>query len=329
MRAWLERVWYGRGAGALLLAPLALVYGMLVALRRYAYRRGLLAVPALPRPVIVIGNLTVGGSGKTPFTAWLARALAAQGLRAGIVSRGYGGRARGPLRVVPETDPAQAGDEPVLLARRSGAAVAVARDRVAAARLLLPEVDVILADDGLQHYRLHRDFEVVVVDGVRRFGNGRLLPAGPLREPRRRAAEAQLVVVNGGAAGEGEIGMRLEPGAVVSFVSGERRPLAAVAGRRVHAVAGIGDPARFFATLRAAGVEPIEHPFADHAPLTAADIGFDDELPVLMTEKDAVKCTGFASARHAWLEVEAAFSADDGALIVELVLDALWRRPRH
>jgi tetraacyldisaccharide 4'-kinase len=120
----------------------------------------------------------------------------------------------------------------------------------------------------------------------------------------------------------------LQPGEVVSFVSGERRPLAAFAGRRVHAVAGIGDPARFFATLRAAGVEPIEHPFADHAALTAADIGFADDLPVLMTEKDAVKCTGFATARHAWLEVEAAFSADDGAHIVELVLEALWRRPR-
>ena len=328
MRAWLERVWYGRAAGALLLAPLALAYGVLVELRRFAYRRGLLAVQRLPRPVIVIGNLTVGGSGKTPFAAWLARALAAQGLRPGIVSRGYGGRARGPLRVAPDTDPAEAGDEPVLLARRSGAAVVVARDRVAAARVLVPEVDVILADDGLQHYRLHRDLEIVVVDGVRRFGNGWLLPAGPLREPRRRAAAAQLVVVNGGTAGEGEIGMRLQPGEVVSFVSGERRPLAAFAGRRVHAVAGIGDPARFFATLRAAGVEPIEHPFPDHAVLTAADIGFADELPVLMTEKDAVKCTGFATARHAWLEVEAAFSADDGAHIVELVLEALWRRPR-
>ena len=329
MRAWLERVWYGRAAGALLLLPLAWLYGALVALRRLAYRRGLLTVQQLPRPVLVIGNLTVGGSGKTPFAMWLARALAAQGLRVGIVSRGYGGSARGPLRVVAESDPAQAGDEPVLLARHSGATVVVARDRVAAARLLVPEVDVILADDGLQHYRLHRDVEIVVVDGVRRYGNGRLLPAGPLREPRRRAAEAQLVVVNGGTAGPGEIAMRLEPGAVVSFAGGERRPLAAFTGRRVHAVAGIGDPGRFFATLRAAGVEPVEHPFPDHATLTAADIGFDDDLPVLMTEKDAVKCTGFATARHAWLEVEAAFSAEDGAHIVELVLDSLWRRPRH
>jgi len=304
MRAWLERVWYGQAAGGAWLVPLAALFGRVVRLRRLAYRRGWLASGHPGRPVVVVGNLTVGGSGKTPLTAWLATELAARGLRVGIASRGHGGTATGPVEVTAASDPAVVGDEPVLLARRTGARVVVARDRLAAARALAPGVDLILADDGLQHYRLARDLEVLVVDGRRRFGNGRLLPAGPLREPVGRARDVDLVVVNG-AGQAGEVTMTLEPGAVVALGSGERSALGAWRGRRVHALAGIGDPARFFATLRAAGIDPIEHPRPDHAPVGAADVAFGDELPVLMTEKDAVKCRSLPPARLAYLEVTA------------------------
>jgi tetraacyldisaccharide 4'-kinase len=195
----------------------------------------------------------------------------------------------------------------------------VGRDRVAAARLLAAEVDLVLADDGLQHYRLARDLEIVVVDGARRFGNGRLLPAGPLREPPARAAEADFVIVNGGPAAGGEIAMSLRPGEVVALGSGARCALAGFAGKQVHAVAGIGDPARFFATLRAAGLSPIEHPLADHAPLVPSDLEFGDALPVLMTEKDAVKCGGFPDRGRYWLEV----SADIEPIAAERLLGRL------
>jgi tetraacyldisaccharide 4'-kinase len=179
---------------------------------------------------------------------------------------------------------------------------------------------VILADDGLQHYRLRRDLEILVVDGRRRFGNGRLLPAGPLREPARRAGEVGLVVVNGGRTAPGEHAMRLVARAVVPLDGGGRSALPDWAGRRVHAVAGIGDPARFFATLRAAGLDPVEHPLPDHARLTVADVTFADGLPVLMTEKDAVKCRSFGSSGLAYLEVEAEFSVPDAEAMLARVL---------
>jgi len=325
MRGWLEGVWYGKAPGGAWLRPLAALFGIAVRARRAAYRRGWLASGHPGKPVVVIGNLTVGGSGKTPLAAWLAAALAARGLRVGIASRGHGGTARGPLAVTAQSAPAEVGDEPVLLARRGGARVVVGRDRLAAARALAPEVDVILADDGLQHYRLARDLEILVVDGVRRYGNGRLLPAGPLREPLARAAGVGLVVANGGVAGAGELAMALEPQAVVALGSGARSALADWRGRRVHAVAGIGHPARFFAALRSAGVEAIEHPLPDHATLTAADLSFGDGLPVLMTEKDAVKCGSFPPAGLAYLEVAARFSERDAEALLARVLAVAGR----
>jgi tetraacyldisaccharide 4'-kinase len=325
MRAWLERVWYGEAPGGAWLLPLAALFGAGVRLRRLGYARGWLERGDPGRPVVVVGNLTVGGSGKTPLTAWLATALESRGLRVGIASRGHGGSARGPLEVTAASDPALVGDEPVLLARRTGARVVVARDRLAAARRLAPDVDLILADDGLQHYGLARALEILVVDGRRRFGNGRLLPAGPLREPVARAATVDVVVVNGGAAGPGELAMTLEAGSVVALGSGERSALADWRGRRVHAVAGIGDPARFFATLRAAGLDPLEHPLPDHASITPGDLAFGDELPVLMTEKDAVKCRSFPPARLAYLEVTARLEARDAADLLARVLTLLGR----
>jgi tetraacyldisaccharide 4'-kinase len=253
----------------------------------------------LPVPVIVIGNLSVGGTGKTPLTIAVVAALRARGYRPGVVSRGYGGSQREPLLLGDTPDPAQVGDEPCLI-HASGVPVAVGRDRPAAARLLFDAgCNVLVADDGLQHYRLARDVEICVIDGVRRFGNRRLLPAGPLREPPSRLQRVDLRVCNGGVAQDGEYPMQLCGGDVVALDDGRTQPLASFGGQRVHAVAAIGNPQRFFDSLRAAGIDTIEHAFADHHDFAATDLDFADDLPVLMTDKDAVKCRRFVQP-HWW-----------------------------
>ncbi|MBL8296778.1 MAG: tetraacyldisaccharide 4'-kinase [Rhodanobacteraceae bacterium] len=291
-----EQVWYHDAAIPVSWRLLARLYGSLTALRRHAYARGWLKSYALGKPVVVVGNISVGGTGKTPLTIALVRALAARGLRAGIVSRGYGGSVKGPVLLEDDSSPAQVGDEPVLMHALSGAPVAIGRDRVAAARILVArsDVDVVLADDGLQHYRLRRDIEICVIDGARRFGNRRQLPAGPLREPLSRLAQVDFRVCNGGLAHADEIQLHLRDEGAQRLVDGERVPLTAFAHRRVHAVAGIGNPRRFFDSLRACRIEVIEHAFADHHCFRETDIAFGDGLPVLMTSKDAVKCRVFA-----------------------------------
>ena len=295
----LQAVWYGGRTPPLALRALSVLFGALSDLRRRLYATGLLPGVRLPVPVVVVGNITAGGTGKTPLTIALVEALRERGFKPGVVSRGYGGSAREPLLLDARTAPAIAGDEACLIRRVTNAPVAVGRDRAAAARLLLApgDADVIVADDGLQHYRLHRDVEICVIDGERRFGNGRLLPAGPLREPLARLASLGFRVCNGGAPHAGEVAMRLAGDSAVSLSDpSQRRALRDFASLRVHAVAGIGNPLRFFAQLRALGIEVVEHPFPDHHAFAAADLGFGDDAPVLMTEKDAVKCAAFALA---------------------------------
>jgi tetraacyldisaccharide 4'-kinase len=275
------------------------------------------------KAVIVVGNLTVGGSGKTPMTAWLALRLRAAGYRVGIVSRGYGRKGtEHSLLVRPGADPAAVGDEPILLARRTGVPVWVDRDRVRAARALAElGAEVVISDDGMQHHQLPRDIAILMLDGRRRLGNGLCLPAGPLREPRTVAARADFVVSTGGQPQQGEYLMELLPGAEVQAVSGSgaSRPLGAFAGRPAHAVAGIADPDRFFVALEREGIDVIRHPFRDHHRFRARDIDFDDPYPVLMTEKDAVKCTGFADVRHWYWPVSAKPEpAFEGALLQRL-----------
>lgn len=273
--------------------PLTAAYGTLTALRRGLYRAGVLRAVRLPVPVVVIGNLTAGGTGKTPLTIALAAALCERGWHPGVVSRGHGGSERGPLLLGDAPDPRAVGDEPCLI-RASGVPVAIGRDRPAAAALLVAAgCDVVIADDGLQHYRLARDLEICVIDGVRRFGNGHLLPAGPLREPLHRLARVDLRVCNDGKPEAGEHAMRLVGDEVVALADECRRPLITFTGQRVHAVAAIGNPARFFAALRDAGIDVVEHAFADHHAFVAGDLAFGDAAPVLMTDKDAVKCAGF------------------------------------
>jgi tetraacyldisaccharide 4'-kinase len=302
------KYWYRRGALAWLLWPASLAFGLVAALRRLAYRLRLARVHRAGVPVIVVGNLTVGGSGKTPLVLWIAEFLKAGGWRPGIVSRGYGGAVREPRAVTIASEPAEVGDEPVLLARRSGCPVWVAPDRAAASlalRLQHPECDVIVLDDGLQHYALARDIEIAVVD-ARGFGNGFLLPAGPLREPRWRLRSVDAVVAHGVAGVEG-YAMRLEGSDLVRLTDArELRPAKSFAGQKVHAVAGIGDPNRFFLHLAKLGPKVAPHPFPDHHPFAAADLEFGDDAPVVMTEKDAVKCKRFAKTQHWVLPVRAA-----------------------
>jgi tetraacyldisaccharide 4'-kinase len=331
MRQRLTRLWYAEHPAGSLLEPLARGYGAAVAVRRRAYESGWLRSGAAGRPVVVVGNLTVGGSGKTPLTIWLAQRLGSEGLAVGIVSRGYGRRDRAVRAVELHSDWREVGDEPLLLARHSGCPTLVGADRLAAARSLAARgVDVVVADDGLQHLELARDCEIVVVDGARGFGNGRLLPAGPLREPAVRLWQVDAVVVNGAREHpslaqalppQGTLTMRLAPGEAVRLdARAPPRPLAQFRGQRVHAVAGIGNPARFFGELRAQGVELIEHAFPDHHPLSPAELAFADELPVLMTEKDAVKCGWFADSRLWYVPVAAQLDEADARELLTRVL---------
>ncbi|WP_430389430.1 tetraacyldisaccharide 4'-kinase [Dyella sp. 20L07] len=295
----LESAWYGIGRVPWWTRPLAALYGALTSLRRGLYRLGAMRSTRLPVPVVVIGNLSVGGTGKTPVTIVVADALRRRGYVPGVVSRGYGGTQKEPVLLGDLPDPAVVGDEPCLI-RASGVAVAVGRDRPKAAKLLLEAgCDVVIADDGLQHYALARDVEICVIDGVRRFGNGHLLPAGPLREPLARLRQMDFRICNGGVVAQGDVPMQLQGGQVRALVDGHAKPLSDFAGQTVHAVAAIGHPQRFFASLRSQGLQVIEHAFPDHHAFAAGDLDFGDCKPVLMTDKDAVKCRAFAQA-HWW-----------------------------
>lgn len=298
-----------------LLWPLSLLYGLVVKARRHAYRAGWLRVSRLTVPVVIIGNITVGGTGKTPLVIWAARHLKSLGHNPGVILRGYGGRSsRWPKDVNANSDPAQVGDEAVLLARHSGCPVVAGPDRVAAARRLTTghHCDLVLSDDGLQHYALARDAEISVLDQARMLGNGRLLPAGPLRESGSRLREVDLAVVNGDC-GSQDPCFRLVPGEAVNLHDGSRRPLVEFRHEAVHAVAGIGHPERFFDMLRDRGLSIDDRSFPDHHEFGSEDLEFSDDHPVLMTEKDAVKCRRFAASNHWYVPV----TAEPGPRLIE------------
>lgn len=299
-RRTLERWWIQRSPILLALLPLSLLFCVSVELRRLAYTSGILKQHRLPVPAIIIGNVTAGGTGKTPLVEWLAGFLVKAGYRPGLVARGYGGRAGSwPQLVHADSDPALVGDEPVMLVQSTGLPMAVGPDRVAAARALLAahDCDIVVSDDGLQHYRLARDIEIAVIDGTRRFDNGFCLPAGPMRERRSRLNRADLVVASG-SAGQGEHAMKTSLAGYAPVCAPDRlRPLEDFRGQTVHAIAGIANPARFFHDLRHAGIEIIAHAFPDHHSYAANDLAFGDDRPILMTRKDAVKCRKFATIR--------------------------------
>lgn len=330
-RSKIEAMWYG-GAGPAWLAPFSFLYGTIMAIRNGLYRIGLRHRVRISVPVVVVGNLTVGGTGKTPLVAWLSTHLAACGMRVAIVSRGYGGRATRVTRVTVHSRPTEVGDEPLLLARRAQATVFVGRDRVAAARAAVADrADVVISDDGLQHLALKRDCEIVVIDGQRGFGNGCLLPRGPLRERPGRLRRVNAVVVNGALSRPGfqlpkfvkstHFAMNMRPGdAWPVRGGGSLRALASFRGTAVHAVAAIGNPQRFFDMLRATGLTIYEHPMPDHHPFKPEDLTFGDDLPVIMTEKDAVKCSAFADERCWFVPVTAEFAAGEASALVDLVI---------
>ena len=310
MKHWLQNLWWRPEPPPLLLRPLAALYGA-VADARAARQQA--QSTQLPVPVIVVGNIAVGGTGKTPVALWLLEQLRAMGQQPALISRGYGGAGPFPLLVRAGTAPEACGDEPLLIAQRSGLPVCVAPSRVAAGRALLaahPQTTVLVCDDGLQHYALARQLELGVVDATRGHGNGWRLPAGPLRELPARLARCALVLVNGGpAAAYGPQALRFD--LVADSATGERRALSQFAGQTVHAVAGIGNPARFFATLQATSIVVNPQPFADHHAFSASDLAFGDQAPVLMTEKDAVKCQPFATRQHWAVPVQLAMSEAD------------------
>lgn len=310
---WIHRVWYEGGSGWRLLLPLSGIYWLLIYLRRLLYFCGIRKPVPVGVPVIVVGNITAGGTGKTPVSIWLALSLKSRGFKPGIVSRGYGGsKSSSPMRVDPASDPAVVGDEPVLLAKRGGCPVAVDSDRVRAAGMLVDDgVDLIIADDGLQHRRLARAYEICVIDGTRWLGNRLILPAGPLRETTSRLAEVDQILINGRLRDEPEttteqnaIEFSLRATEVCRVNGSLTRPIERFADTTVHGVAAIGNPARFFDLLRAHGMQVIEHAFPDHAAIDASSLNFGDEFDILMTEKDAVKFGNKMNDRFWYVPVE-------------------------
>lgn len=313
LRERLERAWYRPSPGFLyLLLPLEWLFRLVVTLRRRWLQKR--AMPQLT-PIIVVGNINLGGTGKTPLVIALVRWLQAQGYKPGVVSRGYGGREQDAPRVVTASSRAEeVGDEPLLIAQATGCAVVVGPDRVGGVARLEADFgcNIIVSDDGLQHYALSRDIEIVVVDGARGLGNGHCLPVGPLREPAWRLNTADILVVTGESSlrwSRQAYRLRLEPGKLVNLKTGATRP-ASEFSVAVHAVAGIGNPRRFFTTLIELGMRPVTHSFPDHHPFTPSDLAFGDSLPVIMTEKDAVKCRAFANEDLWYLPVTAALPAD-------------------
>lgn len=317
----IERIWSGSSLVYLLLLPLSWLYGLVSGLIRLSYRCGLRKSWRAPVPVVIVGNLTAGGNGKTPMVIWLVEQLQQRGYRVGVVSRGYGGKsAVYPLVLDAQTTTRQAGDEPVLIYQRTGAPVAISPKRAEAVQALLNqgELDLIITDDGLQHYALQRDFELVVIDGVRRFGNGWWLPAGPMRERVSRLKTVDACVANGGVAQPGEIAMKLQPQDAVNIASGERRP--AIELPHVVAMAGIGHPPRFFATLEKLGVEvEREVAFADHQEYNHGQLAAlaSQGQTLLMTEKDAVKCRSFAQPDWWYLPVEAVLPTEQAEQLLQ------------
>ncbi|MGC6247745.1 tetraacyldisaccharide 4'-kinase [Bisgaard Taxon 45] len=301
--------WYSRTWITWLMLPLSCLFWLIASLRKCLFQKGLFASYRAPVPVVVVGNLSVGGNGKTPVVIWLVKQLQQKGLCVGVISRGYGSQSSVyPLLVTPDTDPVQGGDEPVLIAKRTQVPVCIAPNRQQAIELLLqhqPKCEVIISDDGLQHYQLQRDFEIVVMDATRGLGNGFLLPAGPLRELPSRLNSVDLIICHGQATQYSDVEMTLVPQYAVNLVTGEQRLLSDF--QRVSAIAGIGHPQRFFNMLASLSIQLIQtKAFQDHQKFDATQFtAFDHTQPLLMTEKDAVKCMAFAQQNWWYVPVEA------------------------
>ncbi len=290
----IDHYWSGFNLVSIGLLPLTALFCIIAFVRKRLYRLSILSSYRAPLPVIIIGNISVGGTGKTPFIIELVKQLQSRGLRPAVISRGYGGTSKQWPVVISENSSAQdVGDEPYLIHSKTGCPVVAGPDRRADIEQLLAMSDcnIILSDDGLQHYALERDREIAIVDAKRRFGNGLCLPSGPLRETQARLKQVDLILYNGQSSDAASF--YLDADCYYSLQDDSELALSSLEGRRVHAVAGIGHPQRFFDMLSAKGIMVIPHTFADHHPFSETDFEFGDESPVLMTDKDAVKCQGF------------------------------------
>lgn len=330
MERWFNHVWYERKRPPVWLLALEGLFIALSGLRRWLYRRNVFPRHRLPVPVIVIGNIAVGGTGKTPLTRHLCESLLAAGYRPGVISRGYGGSRRGePLLVHPDDSASLVGDEPLMLARTCDVPVCIFPDRVRAGRHLLSnrDVNVILCDDGMQHYALERDFEIAVFDARRGIGNGHRLPAGPLRESVARLQDVDCIVAQGAPDQRdvvpvtADANMWLAASEFVRLVDDESRPVSEGAPVDLRdnavAVAGIGYPERFFETLGELGIRAYSRKFADHHRFQSSDFDFAEGRPVIMTAKDAVKCRPFARSSWWYLDVKARFDDDPARRLLE------------
>ncbi len=323
---WAQDIWYKDPFIGVWLMPFGFLFSDIVKFRKFLYRIGLLKTQTLPVSVIVVGNITVGGTGKTPLIIYLANFLKDSGFKPGIISRGYGGGAESwPQWVDGDSLAKDVGDEALLIAKQTSCPMAVGPIRADAGRFLLEkaECDVILSDDGLQHYALHRTIEIAVIDGERRFGNGYCLPAGPLREPIERLSSVDLIIVNGDKQEPNEYSMSLVGDIAINLLTGEQKHLVEFKAEACHAIAGIGHPERFFKQLESAGLNTSKKSFPDHYSFQREDIEFSDQKPVLMTEKDAVKCKLFAGQQHWYVPV----TACPESLFTEQLLNLL--REKH
>lgn len=319
----IDSYWYSTNRISSILTPLSWLFCAIVYVRKLFFKLRILSSYRSALPIIVVGNITVGGTGKTPMVIWLAKQLIEAGYKPGIISRGYGGHAKHwPQQVRPDSDPYVVGDEPLLIAQRTACPMAVGPSRVDAVLALeeYTDCDVLISDDGMQHYRLRRDLEICIIDGKRRFGNGQCLPAGPLREKPGRLKTVDFVVTNSAAAKEGEVSMQLA-GGMIKALSDDREvvTISEWKGKCVHAVAGIGNPQRFFDALRNQGLDVIEHSYSDHYHYSQYELEFYDSLPVIMTEKDAVKYRRFAGPRHWHYPVDAVLDEGFASQILERV----------
>ncbi|MCL1049196.1 tetraacyldisaccharide 4'-kinase [Shewanella abyssi] len=309
MQSWINKLWYQDHPLRFFLWPLSVLFGVITCLRRTLFALGIAKQTALPVPVIIVGNITVGGSGKTPTVIYLIELLRKHGYHPGVISRGYGVDIDGVRAVLPGDTAAKVGDEPAMLVARTAVPMVVGAKRIAAANELLKRfnVDVIISDDGLQHYALGRDIELIILDGERRLGNGMLLPAGPLREGKWRMANVDHVIINGGAAQAAEQQMQLQPMQWLPVSANAAEHAAPTPEQAVVAIAGIGNPTRFFDTLSGLGFQLDKvHAFDDHSAYSEAELtALAGERPLLMTEKDAVKCREFAKDNWWYLAVDA------------------------
>ena len=320
LQQWLERVWYQNGKGRFLLYPLTALY---CAVNQYQRKKQTQNLPEIPCPIIVVGNITVGGTGKTPLTIYITQLLQQEGFKPAIITRGYGGKApTWPQSVKAETNPALVGDEAVLMASRTGVPVYAGANRLESIQQLLErhDVDVIISDDGMQHYKMPRDIQIAVIDASRMLGNEYCLPAGPLREKKERLDTCDFVILNGGEDAKPPwFNMALQGDTLYNLKTNETVPLAEFKDQTVNAVTGIGNPHRFYKTLEQGGLSLKSHSFADHHAFIESDLNFQDDHPIIMTEKDAVKCKAFGEKSMWVLPVEASLNAAFDNQLMELI----------